>query len=203
MSDNNYKSYGDTDGLHIDGLVVDPEAAGVDMRTLDDVLKFSHLTNSSFYGGQVVAGDARENAIDANRYCTGVTVSGFKLSGGRQASIVVKGGSQLVFNDIIISAHPDSWCDVLVDDWSDQSQEPSLVALSNVRRLDGKPVRVVYGRFRKPTFIGGNCKVSWTLTVGLHAYVFFKGLGVKLGLIKLPPGCPVTAATGYRQIIPS
>lgn len=183
-ADVNFLSFSDVDGVVLRGQVVDPAAEGKDPAQFNDILKFSHLTNSIFQDGRVVAGESKENAIDANRLCDNVQVLGYKLSGGRQAAIVVKGGcTRMTFSNVEIDAHPAAWCDVLVDDWSDQAQTPSVVTLTDVRRKDGYPVRVVFGRFSRPHIVGGNCRINWPLTAGLHVYNLVKGLLRKFGVV--------------------
>ena len=189
MSDTNYKSYADRDGIFVNGETVDSTASA---DQISDTLKFSHLTNSSFNAMLVRATNAKENAIDANRRCRNVRVSNTELLGGEQAAIVVKGGCELMaFENVIITEDPKAPQDILWDDWSDQSQLPSTGSLTNVTRFGGEPVRLGFGRFSKPHIVGGNVEVLWMRTIGLHLYNIGKGVGVKLGLVKLPPGCPV------------
>ena len=98
----------------------------------------------------------------------------------------------MVFEDVCIVPHPDSLCDILIDDWSDQSRRPSELTLRRVFRQDGEPVRVVFGRFRRPLIVNGNCHIQRLSSFGLHAYVLWKGMLVSTGVIDLPSGCPIS-----------
>lgn len=168
--DRNYISYSDQAGVLLQDFNIEPPDP-----EYDDTLKLSCCSASTIRRGVVVGG--RENAIDLNRMCKFVSISDVTLQGGRQASIVVKGGCEAIyFRDILIIPDKHSWCDVLWDDWSDQSRAPSYGVLDNMHRDDGKPVRLVFGRFRRPVILGGNVKILWIQTIGLHAYNLGKGL---------------------------
>lgn len=175
--DINFRSFADQDNVHLDGAVFDPSAEGEDEKLIADALKFSHLTNSSFTRGRVLAELVKENAVDANRLCENVHVEDYLLVGGAQAAIVCKGGCKnMVFSRVKITPAASAWCDVLWDDYSDQSKAPSTGELIDVVRTDGKPVRVVFGRFVRPKIVGGNCKIDWVRTIGLHAYNLAKDI---------------------------
>lgn len=174
MPDNNYKSYCDVDNIRVDLEVLKP----ANPSEYQDVFKLSHCTNSTFTRGEVYAMGCTENALDANRFCSAV-IEDYYLSGGAQASVVIKGKSAITLKQVVINHDPKSWTDILVDDYSDQSKEASAVILDDVKRVDGKEVRVVFGRFMKPTFFKGNYKVLWITTIGLHIYNILKDLYVK------------------------
>jgi hypothetical protein len=198
MSDTNFHSYADMDGLRVDGAL---DQVGPNSAAFADGLKLSHITNAVLTNGVVDADDATENAMDCNRLCAGVFVNHYKLSGGQQCALVVKGGSRgMVFDDVEIDPHPTAKQDVLWDDWSDQCQSHSTGALTHVRTKFGAPVRVVFGRWHGPLLIGGNCRVLWLRTIGLHLRNLALDVAVLVRLKKLPAGCPVTAAKGYRQV---
>lgn len=171
MSDHNYKSYADTSRIKVSGEVLHPGHPS----DWDDTMKLSNLKDSIFLNGEVWGG--RENAIDANRYCRNVKVWKYDLIGGDQCAIVCKGGcSQMTFSNILIEPSIKARYDIEIDGWSDQSRDTSDVTLEEIYRKDGKPVRVVFGRFVKPRIIGGNCKISWFWTILLHAYNIIKGI---------------------------
>jgi hypothetical protein len=180
-TDNNYASFADRDGVRASGITFDPTLDGLQAAAFSDILKFSNLTNSVFEGGVVVATGAKENAIDANRNCSNVRVHDFLLFGGRQAAIVCKGGcKQMVFSKVTIYPDSSAKVDVIWDDWSDQSKAPSTGSLTDVRRADGKPVRVAFGRFNRPQIVGGNCKIDWVRTAGMHVYNYvLRPLGIR------------------------
>jgi hypothetical protein len=180
-TDVNFASFADRDGVRLDGHTFDPTAEGFKISSISDVMKLSRTTNSEFTNGRVLAFGAKENAIDANRMCENVRVDNFHLYGGRQAAIVCKGGCRnMTFARITIHPDPKAVVDVIWDDWSDQSKRASTGKLIDVRRADGKKVRVAFGRFSKPEIVGGNCEILWLRTAGMHVYNYvLKPLGVR------------------------
>lgn len=175
MADNNKFSFADQDGVEKTSVLF--QLTGDE--SCDDLLKCSKLTNSRFdtcaiYGNANV----RENAIDCNRYCENITFSSCSITGGNQSAIVVKGGCKNVrFIACNVTPSPKSWCDVLMDDWSDQSKNPSTgVDLTGLKRTDGKKLRIVFGRWTKPLYDERNARICWIATIGLHAYNILKGL---------------------------
>lgn len=178
MSDHNYKSFSGLEGFTVINIEVSPE----DPRGFDDTLKLSACSHFEFDGGRVAGG--RENAVDVNNRCAQGLFNHLRLVGGDQASIVVKGGSKgIVFADCVLEPSPKSWCDVLIDDWSDQSQDSSTVLLKNLTRADGRPVRVVAGRGVWPSIIGGNVRCCRIYSLCLRCYNSGKGLLRKLKLV--------------------
>ncbi len=174
--DKNFASYADQAGIIVEDKIFLPNQRGY-----ADILKASHLEDSVFRRIVVHAEDATENAFDANRFCKRVQLLDSRLVGGKQAAIVVKGGcTEMRFDDVRIEPHPDSWCDVLWDDWSDQSQLPSSGAFRRVVRMDGKPLRVVVGRSIKPTFELCNYKILTWASIGVQINNFIKGRLVKV-----------------------
>jgi hypothetical protein len=184
MSDKdvNFLSYADQTGLTVRGLdVAAPYPATGE--SFDDMLKISHCTDCSFVGGTVSGGS--ENAVDLNRMCENISLVGLQLNGGAQASVVVKGGCTGVsFSDILINPDPRARCEFLIDDWSAQSRAPSDVSISRVTRLDGKPVRVIFGRFSRPRVVNAKVKILWISSIALHIYNLGKDALVALRLVK-------------------
>ena len=173
--DYNKFSYADQSGVHVTDHVF-KLAAG---ESCDDLLKCSHLEDSSFIGCSILAcSNARENAIDCNRLCRAILFSSCLINGGNQAAIVIKGEcSNIIFKDCTITPSSRSWCDVLVDDWSDQSKKPSTdIDLRGLSRIDGKKIRIVFGRFKVPTYNKNTAKICWIKSAGLHVYNLVKGL---------------------------
>lgn len=148
----------------------------------DDTLKFSKF-KAELHG--VTAFGGEENALDINNGSQ-IEVVGqvpTRLIGGKQCPLVVKGGSSLkTIGEAYISIDPDenypTQYDIEVDGWSDQSSEPSTVEITVVHEHHGencdRPVRVVFGRFRRPK-IKGHVRIMWARTIRLHAYNIFKG----------------------------
>lgn len=175
MTDYNKFSFADKDGVEKTGVLFQL----TDNESCDDLLKCSKLTNSRFTDCKILGNEnVRENAIDCNRYCASVTFLGCKIQGGNQAVVVVKGGcSNIRFLDCTVTPSRKSWCDVLVDDWSDQSKNPSTnLDLTGLVRTDGKKLRIVFGRWVKPAYDKETARICWIKTIGLHAYNIVKGL---------------------------
>lgn len=153
MADKNYVSYSDVDGVVKEGLRLEPPNLGADF---DDILKLSNARNCFFRGVEVVAGRQRENAIDLNRNSSGNRFDETILDAGKQCAILIKGGSCFnIFSDVLIRK-PGGHSDIYIGDYSDQSRAKSTDNLfDNVRRSDGKPVRVAWNlvRAEKPVLV--------------------------------------------------
>lgn len=177
--DVNFTSYSDISGLDVYGIQIIPS----DPEEWDDSLKISHCISCHFSTGVVVGGS--ENALDMNRSCSVVTVDNLELRGGDQASIVVKGGCRgILLSDLVLSPSSKAWTDILWDDWSKTGRQASFGTLKNVRRSDGKPIRVVFGRFRRPKIEDTPHRILWLSCIGLHLYNLCKDVLVGIGLVK-------------------
>lgn len=180
MSDRNYYSYADVSNVVIPrNEIFAPE----NPLEYDDILKFSNAKN--IVGDGIVVKGGKENCIDMNRTCEGITLVNVTLVGGNQAAIVIKGGSRNIgFENVKITPSPTAWCDILIGDWSDQSNERSTqIYLGNVTRTDDQPVRVVVGRAEKPTIHEGNCKIMTAESLGLKTYWWAKFIARKLHFV--------------------
>lgn len=165
--DLNFHSYANASGLRVDGIVLHPERP----EQYADIFKLSGVTDSIFLRLDVTAGDAKENACDINNLSRGVVIDDFVFAGGKQCSIVTKGGSEVSFRNGIIAPHTDSQYDVEIGGWSDQSMQRSHVELFNVVRGDGLPLRIVCGWWSLPK-ITGTTKADIIIlrSAGYHAY---------------------------------
>lgn len=178
--DRNYRSFADASGLHVTDLDLRPDHPD----DYADVLKLSAITDSIFERVTVRARDASENACDINRLCRGVVIDDFRFEGGRQCSIVVKGGSDVMLRDGVIVPHPDAAYDIELGGWSDQSMARSRLVLQYVRRADGLPLRVVCGWWSRPQIVSNwNVEILWRRSVGYHAYNLGKYAGRALHLV--------------------
>ena len=174
MPDQNKYSFADAYGIIVASRTFSLELG----ESCDDLLKCSNLRVANFHDCTVLGNpEVRENAIDLNRFCEHVTFTQCRIIGGNQAGIVVKGAStEIRFINCWIARSARSWTDVLVDDWSDQSQEASTrIDLRGLTMGDGSKVRVVFGRWHKP-LMNENQRILWIPTIGLHAYNILKGL---------------------------
>ncbi len=174
MSDNNYQSYADEDGLHVDGMTLAPPYGGF---AFDDIWKLSHVTNSTFSNVKVIAGAQRENALDSNRNCTGNTLRGLQLDAGKQCAVLLKDGwCDNVVDDVLIT-HAGGHSDWYEGDYSDQGGDKNTGnRYNNVRRIDGQPVRVAWTFFRaeKPRFTNSNVRYQYCLSALRTLYVELK-----------------------------
>lgn len=174
MPDQNKYSFADAYGIIVASRTFSLELG----ESCDDLLKCSNLRVANFHDCKVLGNpEVRENAIDLNRFCEHVTFTQCCIKGGNQAGIVIKGASSdISFINCWIARSAKSWTDVLVDDWSDQSQEASTrIDLRGLTMGDGSKVRVVFGRWKKP-LMNENQRILWIPTIGLHAYNIGKGL---------------------------
>lgn len=180
MSDHNYFSYCDVSDVEIpEGSTFQPPVSG----EYDDVLKFSNAHRIK--GRYLTVYGGRENCIDFNRTCADIELTGVRLINGDQAAIVIKGGTKrITLSDVLITPSRKAWCDVLIGDWSDQSNDLTTdITLNNVCRTDGKPVRVVVGRGIDPTIIGGNCRIQKRMSFGAKIYWWSKYCLRKLHIV--------------------
>ncbi len=154
MSDTNYGpgDFSDRSGEPIGPLLLNPPAGGAGF---DDIFKTSHCTDCVFEDVTVEAGHQRENAWDANRFTKGNVFRRLKLDAGAQPAVYLKCGfSNNIVDDVEITksgGHSD-WYE---GDYSDAGGEKNRGNhYSNVRRKDGKPLRVAWTFFRaeKPVF---------------------------------------------------
>lgn len=189
MSDNNLVSFADQSGLLIEGRVFLPSdwLMGAGRASVyDDTWKLSHTSNSVFRNCKGFGGN--ENAIDLNRMCENVRFEACELIGGDQAAIVIKGGCKnIVFPQeapTYVRRDQDSWCDVLLDDWSDQSRNPSRgIDLRGLRRKDGAKVRIVVGRGWGrvlPLYDKQHAEILILKSAGVHFYNLGKGIFLSL-----------------------
>jgi hypothetical protein len=159
-TDKNYYSIADRTDVTIRGVVLDPRNDGIDPSTIDDVLKLSHATSVLVEEVVVDAGGLqKENAIDMNRVCSDVVVRKCKLVSGKQNAVTIKGGCYDITLDGVDIVPGTGHCDIELGNWSDQSQDYVRdITLRDVKRTDGKPVRLRVGHAKNITIIGGNVK---------------------------------------------
>lgn len=178
MSDKNYYSIADESGVELVGKTLDPRADGIDPSLFDDILKISHSNNVTISSVIVDAGGMqRENAIDMNRECRTVLVQNCKLVSGMQNAITIKGGCEQIIIENVEMVPGRGHADIELGNWSDQSQKRTTkVTLINVRRTDGKPVRLTVGNADYPAIHGSNIEYQWARSWLVKAYVFIRGL---------------------------
>ncbi|WP_404422916.1 hypothetical protein [Nibricoccus sp. IMCC34717] len=175
MSDRNFASY-TGEGVIEDRIFIPPSDSG--SGRWDDVLKFSRAKYR--IRGTVKAYGGLENACDINNNSEVIVEDGATLIliGGDQAGLVVKGNSILRTEGsgrVVFIPNDQSRCDILKDDWSDQSQHSSTIE-GNFERADGKALRMVWGRGSRPKILGGRAKAIWWWVIGAHVWNFLRGL---------------------------
>ena len=167
MPDRNYPP-GEFDSRHgetVTGLVLEPPDGGVGY---DDIWKLSKSTECLFAGVQVKAGKQRENALDLNNGSSANIFIGSRLDAGEQGAVLIKGGSSNnYFNDTLITK-VGGHSDIMIGGYSAQSRTASVGnTFDNVRRADGKPVRVAwtFTRETKPVITNSNVRYQygWSL----------------------------------------
>lgn len=180
MSDVNYFSISN-DGYTIDAGSPDarqvtelPEGNSFTPLRRDkysDILKFSN--RQSFSLTNVYVSQGKEDSVDINNRCSNITLQGnFAIEGYGKQVFTIKGGSKDIFISGVIE-NPGNHTDVEIGNWSDQSKEKTTNVQLNLRRMDGKPVRVIIGHASNIT-LGGNCKKDVWGSLLLQVYMKFR-----------------------------
>lgn len=186
MSDRNFASY-TGEGVIENREFLPPSESG----RWDDVLKFSR--GKYRIRGRVVAYGGFENACDINNHSEVIVEDGAELIlvGGEQAGLVVKGNSVLRTEGtgrVIFKPAPKSRCDILKDDWSDQSDRSSTVE-GNLERADGRKLRVVWGRGARPKPSAARMQPIWWWILGAHVWNFLRGMVSMVLITTALSGC--------------
>lgn len=132
-------------------------AEGVlDGRGYDDALKLSNASNVTFDSWPILGGD--EDCVDVNRGSS-IRVDGqFWPRGSRVATI--KGGAKDVALSGVIHGRAKKF-DVVIGQWSDQSNAETGVVYLNLRHDDGSPVTVdIWKGAGVNTTLGGPYQVT-------------------------------------------
>lgn len=130
------------------GTVVVPDSY------ISDTIKCStSLTDFRLYLGAVHGG--REDALDLNNRCSNVEIVAHQWvfdPGHSKIGFTIKGGCRNITIAGEVSGDP------LVDigNASDQSHDPTTGVVLNLRRTDGKPIRVRVLNGDEPTFAAGS-----------------------------------------------
>ncbi len=176
--DINYKSYADQSGVRVSYGTFAPENPGL----YDDILKVSHCDNAVFADCIVNPdGGNREDGVDVMRDSYDVSFNRCRVGAGDKYAFTIKGGSNMIFlTDVVITRPGGGWERVDIDLGNYSSTTPNSktgrVVLTNLRREDGKPVRVRVGWADRPYISEGNVKVLFWQSIFLKIYVAVRRL---------------------------
>lgn len=163
-------------------LPVDNKFTPENPEQYNDILKFSNRQGISLTGVQVSHG--KEDCVDINNHCTNITLQGeFGVNGNGRQCFTVKGGSEDIFISGVIHT-PGNSTDVEIGNWSDQSYNLSKNVQVNLRRADGKPVRVRIGHAEN-VYLGANCQKDIIGSLLMTAYWWIKWSIRKISGIKV------------------
>ena len=171
--DTNFLSYADQSGVVLEHQVIDP----ADPENYDDILKISNCHDVVVRNCWInTGGGNREDGIDIMRTSSNVRIENTIVAAGSKYAFTIKGGSyDIALKDITITRGGSGWEGVDIDLGNYSSTCPDIktgrVTLDNVRRWDGKPVRIRVGWAADPVIIGGNCKVLGWQSLALKLYV--------------------------------
>jgi hypothetical protein len=176
VSDQNFLSYADVDGLDLPELVLDLPAHGIDASQYDDILKLSHACN--IHIGRLIiktGGRQRENAIDFNRECQHIRIDYAEIEAGQQNGLTAKGGCEDIGVGTLCYLRAGGHCDIELGNWSDQSKKRTTgVVIERAYRMDGQRVRVRVGNGDWPTIKAGNVKRLWLQSLLLKLWLCFR-----------------------------
>jgi hypothetical protein len=163
--------------LDYDGLDCDPRTKFLNPSAFDDLLKISAKQNVTVrYFKATSDGTHREDAVDLNNLCQAVTLmDGTVTAGAKGVAVTIKGGSCATRLVRLVIDRPGKYCDIEIGNHSDQSWKScDGTVIEDCLRRDSQPVRVAWGRGKRPQIIGGHVKIVWWWTAVLHAYVYAK-----------------------------
>lgn len=191
MSDFNYFSI-TNDGYTIDAggpnpqtvteLPTDNKFTPANPGQYNDILKLSNKQGLSLTNVQVSHG--QEDCVDINNHCANITLQGeFGVEGSGRQCFTIKGESKDIFISGVIHT-PGNSTDVEIGNWSDQSYGLSSNIHVDLRRADGKPVRVRIGRAENVQ-LGANCKKDVIGSLLMTAYWWLKWTVRKISGIKV------------------
>lgn len=160
----------DIRGERIADIVLIPPNDGAG---ISDIFKTSHVQACAFEGVQAVAQSHDENGWDANRYCQRNIFKRLVLPAGGSSAVYVKCGfKDNIIDDVLITRYA-KHSDIIIGDYSDSGGERcARNKWNDVRRIDGKPVRVRWSflRAEKPKFTNSKVKYQygWSLLTTLY-----------------------------------
>ncbi len=165
MSDRNFRSHADQLGVHIIGERIEPP----DPQNWDDTLKLSNVTGAVVEMSTILGG--REDCIDIMRGSASVLIYSCELYPTGEYAITIKGGCVGVVMENIVLYGGGKETDIDLGNWTAVNfDKTENIFIRNVRRADGKPVRVRVGHATKPIIEGGNVKIDHLGSVLLKAY---------------------------------
>lgn len=148
-----------------------------DGQTYDDLWKISACRNCVFIGADIIAPMPlhREDGVDVSGLSDGVTLLDFRVAAGGKYAVTIKQVRNIILRNGVITRPGQNWERVDID-LGNRSQYRELkttgVTIDNVRRADGKPVRVRVGHADWPELKNGVYDVLYAQSIGLKGYVW-------------------------------
>jgi polygalacturonase len=139
MADKNYMSYDDTFNVVVTDKVITPPD-----NSYSDTLKFSHVDTFVVTDCKITGG--KEDCIDIMRKSSNGAIRMCELAPKGKFAITIKGGVKNIYIEDVVIIGGGSETDIDIGNYENAStprNEPvELVTLCNVKRSDGRPVRV-------------------------------------------------------------
>jgi hypothetical protein len=175
MSDRNFQSHADVK-VHVIGERIEPP----DPENWDDTLKLSHVVDSVVEMCSILG--SKEDCIDIMRGSVRLHVYSCELYPTGKFAVTVKGGCMGIVLENIVIYGAGKETDIDIGNWTAVNFDKTTdVFITNVRRADGKPVRVRVGHATKPIIEGGNVKIDHLGSLLLKAYWWGRFALHKLG----------------------
>lgn len=182
MSDNNYRSFYDTDGpLQLTFGELYPSEDWVRLNGLpDDVLKITSRAKDITVRGKKIIG-GKEDCLDVNNHAEDIFVHFDEWQSGGRYVCTIKGGSKRIKLSGKITKHG-KFTDVAIGEFSNQGNDPTG-PVELAMTADG-PVKVFLANGPDPIFVNGNTQdydvwdVRWAWPVYLWIKKLFPGLRI-------------------------
>ena len=132
----------------------------------------------------LIVEQGNENSVDVNNNVTATIAGTFGNSkpGVGNQIFSIKGNSDVTIRGVLKGAGNRASADILVDNWSDQNYNGSIVNLTYARHETNRKLKVVY-RIGTSKIIG-DCNKLYLQSIGLTIYFYTKLLVRKLLGIK-------------------
>lgn len=137
MSDTNLLSF---TGPSDNGKIV--SLGDVDGSGYSSALKFtSGLSGLNLSAGKVLGG--HDACVDVNNKANGLSLTLDSALPQGQFVATIKGGANHIWLTVHTIVKHGKVCDIITDDYSDQSHDPTSLVVLDCKMADGSPVRVI------------------------------------------------------------